>query len=414
MIVLRRVCFVALVLAAVSISIDAQRPAADWPQWRGPNRDGVAPLTAPSAWPDQLNQKWRATVGEGYATPVVIGNRVYQFSRQGDNEVMTAFDADTGKEVWKNPGYPAIFEMQSAARTHGPGPKSTPVFFNGRLYTIGMTGVVTAWDAASGKQVWQHPGDVKNMPMFTSHAFSPLVDRGLVIFHLGGNAGGALTAFDINTGAEKWSWKGDGPGYGSPVVADIGGTRQIIAITQKTLVSVDAATGAVLWERPWVSPNLTNSITPVVYGQTVIVSGNGDPTTAFTVTKKGAQWVVEQAWQNADIPMRMTNPVIIGDTLYGMSTRNSGQYFAVDAKSGKTLWTSEGRQAGNAALASAPSLLLSLEDDGELVVARASQSAFELVKRYKLAESATWTQPAYSGNRIYVKDLTNLTLWTVN
>ena len=414
MTVLRRVCFVALVLAAVSMSIDAQRPASDWPQWRGPNRDGVAPLTAPPAWPDQLNQKWRVTVGEGYATPLVVGNRVYQFSRQGENEVMTAFDADTGKEVWKNPGYPAVFEMQSAARPHGAGPKSTPVFFNGRLYTIGMTGVVTAWDAATGKQAWQHPGDVKNMPMFTSHAFSPLVDRGLVIFHLGGNAGGALTAFDINTGAEKWSWKGDGPGYGSPVIADIAGTRQIVAITQKTLVSVDAATGAVLWERPWVSPNLTNSITPVVYGQTVIVSGNGDPTTAFSVTKKGTQWVVEQAWQNADIPMRMTNPVIVGDTLYGMSTRNSGQYFAVDAKTGKTLWTSDGRQAGNAALASGPSLLLSLEDDGELVVARASQTAFELVKRYKLAESATWTQAAYSGNRIYVKDVTNLTLWTLN
>ena len=323
MTVVRRVSFVALVLAAISISIDAQRPAADWPQWRGPNRDGVAPLAPPSAWPDQLSQKWRVTVGEGYATPLVVGNRVYQFSRQGDNEVMTAFDADSGKEVWKNPGYPAVFEMQSAARPHGAGPKSTPVFFNGRLYTIGMTGVVTAWDAATGKQVWQHPGDVKNMPMFTSHAFSPLVDRGLVIFHLGGNAGGALTAFDINTGAEKWSWKGDGPGYGSPVIADLGGTRQIITITQKTLVSVDAATGAVLWERPWVSPNLTNSITPVVYGQTVIVSGNGDPTTALSVTKKGTQWMVEQAWQNADIPMRMTNPVIIGDTLYGMSTRNS-------------------------------------------------------------------------------------------
>jgi outer membrane protein assembly factor BamB len=146
----------------------------------------------------------------------------------------------------------------------------------------------------------------------------------------------------------------------------------------------------------------------------VIVSGNGDPTTAFSVTKKGTQWVVETAWTNADIPMRMTNPVLIGDTLYGMSTRNSGQYFAVDAKTGKTLWLSEGRQGGNAALATASSQVLSLEDDGELVVLRASQTAFDPVKRYKLADTATWTQASYSGNRIYVKDVTNLTLWTLN
>jgi outer membrane protein assembly factor BamB len=411
--IMRRVLTAMVLLFAVSLSLSAQRPATDWTQWRGPNRDGVAPFSAPQTWPERLTQKWKVEVGTGYATPLIVGNRVYMFSRQGENELMTAFDADTGKEAWKNPGYPAAFTMMSATVQHGPGPKSTPVFSNGRLYSIGMTGVVTAWDAATGKQVWQKPGSTV-VPQFTTHAFSPLVDRGLVIFHTGGHDNGALTAFDINTGAEKWSWKGDGPGYGSPVVADLGGTRQIITITQKTLVSVDAATGAVLWQRPWVSPNVTNSITPVVYGQTVIVSGNGDPTTAFTVAKKGGEWVTEPAWQNADIPMRMSNPVLLGDTLYGMTTRNSGQYFGVDAKTGKTLWFSEGRQAGNVAMATAAPLLLSLEDDGELVVARASQTAFELVKRYKVADTATWTQAAFSGNRIFVKDVSSLTLWTLN
>jgi outer membrane protein assembly factor BamB len=409
-----RVVMSAVVVILAVVSVGAQRASSDWTQWRGPNRDGVAPFSAPQAWPEALAKKWTVDIGQGYATPLVVGTRVFVFSRQGENEVMTALDLETGKEVWKNPGYAAAFEMMAATKQHGPGPKSTPVYANGRLFSIGMTGIVTAWDAATGKQVWQKPGDTKNMPTFTSHAFSPIVDRGVVIFHLGGNAGGALTAFDVNTGAEKWSWKGDGPGYGSPVAADFGGTRQIIAITQKTLISLDAATGAVLWEKPWVSSNATNSITPVIYGQTVIASGNTDPTTAFTVTKKGAQWVVEQAWQNADIPMRFANPLVIADTLYGMSSRNSGQYFAVDAKSGKTLWLSEGRQAGNAALATVGPLILSLEDEGELVVSRANPGKFEEVKRYKLSESPTWTQAVCSGNRILVKDVTNLTLWTLS
>jgi outer membrane protein assembly factor BamB len=303
--------------------------------------------------------------------------------------------------------------MNAAAAKHGQGPKSTPVFSNGKLYSIGMTGIVTAFDAATGKQLWQKPGS-SIMPMFTSHAFSPLVDRGLVIFHVGGHNQGALTAFDVNTGDVKWSWSGDGPGYGSPIVAELGGTRQLVTITQGKLVSVDSATGMVLWERPFVSSNFTNAVTPVVYGQTLIVSGNGGPTMAFSVKKLNNQWSTENVWENADVPYRLSNSVLVGDVLFGLSSKNSGQYFSVDAKTGKTLWTSEPRQAGNAAIVRAGDVVLSLQDDGQLVVFRSSSTAFEPVRRYMAAESETWTQPTVSGNRIFVKDVSNLTLWTLN
>jgi len=205
----------AALLLALAPAVQAQGPAADWPQWRGPNRDGtVASFTEPGAWPQNLTQRWKVEVGTGYATPLVVGNRIYMFSRQGENEVMSALDPATGNVLWRT-SYPAPFTMQSAAARHGPGPKSTPVFSNGRLYSIGMTGVVTAFDAATGRQLWQKPGS-ETVPMYTTHAFSPLVDRGLVIFHVGGHNQGALTAYDVNTGAVKWSWNGDGPGYGSP------------------------------------------------------------------------------------------------------------------------------------------------------------------------------------------------------
>jgi outer membrane protein assembly factor BamB len=386
--------------------------AQDWTQWRGPNRDGaLASFTEPRTWPEKLTQRWKVEVGTGYATPLVAGDKIYMFSRQGENEVMSALDAASGKQLWQG-GYPATFTMQSAAARHGPGPKSTPILSNGKLYSIGMVGTVTAWDAATGKQLWQKPG-TGVVPMYTSHAFSPLIERGLVIFHVGGHMDGALTAYDVNTGDVKWSWKGDGPGYGSPIIAELGGQRQIVTITQGKLVGVDPGNGTLLWERPFVSSNFTNALTPILYGQTLIMS-NGGPMTAVSVKKQNDQWVTETAWENADVPARFTNAVIVRDMLFGLSSRNSGQYFSVDPKTGKTLWTSEPRQGGNAALVRAGDLVFSLEDDGELVVFRPGPTAFEPIHRYKVAEAETWAQPAISGNRVFVKDVSTLALWTLN
>jgi outer membrane protein assembly factor BamB len=126
------------------------------------------------------------------------------------------------------------------------------------------------------------------------------------------------------------------------------------------------------------------------------------------------QWSTEQLWENTDLPLRYTTPVASGDTLFGLSGRNSGQYYAMDARTGKTLWTSEGRQAAHASVARVGDLLFSLESDGELVVARTSQTAFEPVRRYKVADTETWAQPAISGSRVVVKAVTSLAMWTWN
>jgi outer membrane protein assembly factor BamB len=409
---MRRALIPAVALLGMTSIGEAQRPSPDVTQWRGAARDGVVTgLAAPQAWPETLMQRWTIEIGTGYATPLVVGDRVYQFSRIGDNETMTALDAASGKVLWQA-GYPATFTMNPATKQHGPGPKSTPIFFNGRLYSIGMTGTVTAWDAASGKQIWQQAGTGPEM-LYTTHAFSPLIDGGHVIFHVGGNDKGALTAFDLNTGAVRWSWAGDGPGYASPMVATFDGVRQIITPTQAKIVGVDAATGSLLWERAMVHQFVSNSITPIVSGQTVIVAGTG-PQFAFAVARRGGQWTTEQIWENSDLPLRYTTPVAAGDVVYGFSGRNAGQYYALDARSGKTLWTSDGRQAAHASMARAGDLLFSLESDGELVVARNSQTAFELVRRYKVSANETWAQPAISGNRVFVKDVTGLTLWSWN
>jgi outer membrane protein assembly factor BamB len=413
---MRRAAIAITLIIGLTIVTEARQAATDVTQWRGANRDGVVTgFTAPATWPEQLTERWRVDVGLGYATPIVVGTRVFAFGRQGGDEVMTAIDAASGKVLWRT-AYPAAFEMSSAAKSHGPGPKATPVFFNGRLYAIGMAGHVTAYDAATGKQLWQKPGSTP-LPMYTSHSFSPVVDRGLVIFHVGGHDKGAITAFDLNTGAEKWSWAGDGPGYGSPILADFGGVRQLVTITQSKLVGIDVGTGALLWERPFASSNFTNSITPLRVGESVVVWNNNGPMRAVAIARRDSKWVAEEAWTSDDPPNRLSNAVLDGDVMFGMTQRNMGQYYAVDVKTGKTLWASEGRQAANVAVARAGNLIFSLENDGELVIFRASRTAFEPVKRYRVAPEemfSTWSQPAISGNRIFIKDASTVALWTLN
>jgi outer membrane protein assembly factor BamB len=403
-----------IVLGGFTAVVAAQNAGSDWPQWRGPRRDGtLTGFTAPKAWPDTLTQRWKITVGEGYSTPILVGNRVYQFSRQGENEVLRAIDADTGKIIWERP-YAAAFQMNNSTSRHGPGPKSTPAFAGGRLFTLGMTGRVSAFDAASGKELWQKPG-TPVQPNFHT-AMSPIVDGGMMILHVGGHNDGALTAFDPATGAVKWTWTGDGPGYGSPIIADIGGTRQVVVFSQRNLVGVGAADGKLLWSVPFEARSTTNSITPLVYGgNTIIVAGQGKPLTSYIVANKGGNWVADLAWENPQVQMSFSNGVLVGDAIFSMSPLNSGQFFWADAKSGKTLWLSDPRQAGNAAITLSGDLMFVLKDSGELMIGKATPGvAFTPMKTYTVATSATWAPPVISGNRIFVKDIDTLSLWTLN
>ena len=402
----------AVLVSALAAHLHAQAGPADWPQWRGPNRDGViSSFTEPKSWPEKLTRKWKVDVGLGYATPVVIGNRVYMFARQGDEEVLAALDADTGRVLWRTT-YPAAFTISPAAARHEKGPKATPTFADGKLFTLGMTGIVSAFDAATGKRLWQTPPSQPGPLYHTS--MSPLVDRGLAIVHVGSHGRGALTAFDVNTGVVKWRWDGDGPGYGSPIVAEFDGTRQIITFTQDNLVGVSASTGALLWKRRFETNYTQNCITPVLYGQTVIVSGLDKGVTAFKLVKANGQWSPVDVWENTEVSMYMANGVIVHDTFVALSHKNSGQFFALDARTGKTMWKSAPRQATNAAISRAGDLLFILKDDAELLIARSGAKGLETVKTYAVADSATWSAPAVSGRRLFVKDVASLTLWTID
>ena len=389
------------------------QPAADWPQWRGPHRTGeVGSLRVPAVWPERLTVRWKKEVGLGYASPVVVSDRVFMHSRQGEDEVVAALDARSGTEEWRAT-YPAPITLEKYAESAGRGPKATPVYADGRLFTFGISGILSAFDAGTGKLLWRRPAPPVG-PLYTT-SMSPLIDRGLLIVHVGGHNRGALTAFDPATGKTIWEWAGDGPGYGSPVIAELGGTRQVVTYTQEHVIGVNVETGDLLWRIPFKTPTIVSAQTPMIYGNTVIITGLERGLTAFRISRSGGSWSTEEVWKNDAVWMHLSNGVLLRDTIFGLSPQEKGRFILMDAKTGKLLWSSKGREAENAAIARSGDLLFALKDDGELLVGHATPDAgFTELRKYQVADSATWAQPAISGNRVFVKDVSTVALWTLD
>ena len=221
-----------------------------------------------------------------------------------------------------------------------------------------------------------------------------------------------MTAMDAATGAVKWRWTGEGPAYASPVIATIGGTRQVITQSQDKLVAIAAADGKLLWEVPMKTPFEQNCVTPLVINDVVITAGLENPTIAYWVhADQGKGWQATPRWRNEQVSMYMSSPAVSGSTIYGLSTKSRGQFFAIDAVSGKTLWLGKGREADNASIVRAGDVLLFSTTNSELIVAKPSATAFEEVKRYTIADSATWAHPAFTGRTIVVKDVDKLIVW---
>jgi outer membrane protein assembly factor BamB len=389
---MRRALYCSVVLIAAGLNLSAQ----EWTQWRGPSRNGQAPLTAPKTWPATLSAKWKVTVGEGYASPLMSGGRVLQFARQGDVEVAMALDPETGKIFWQQ-SYPASWTPVSSAAKHGKGPKSTPLVYDGRFYTFGATGILSAWNAASGKLEWrkEYATDFKaTLPMFGT-SMSPVAADGMIV------------VYDAKTGAQKWIWKGDGPAYGSPVVADIGGTKQVITLTEKLAVGLSLSNGDLLWTLDFPGRSGMNIPTPLPLGQRVLLAG--DPGTLLVQPKKsGKGWTPEKVWQVNELTMRYSSPVRKGNLVFGFSNRNAGIFFCVDADSGKTLWTSDPRQGDTAVLDLAGDVLFLLKYNGELIVANATGEGFQPLHTYKVSDNLTYADPLIFDKGVIIKDNTSL------
>ena len=406
--------------------------AQDWPQWRGANRDArAADFKAPANWPENLTQKWKVAVGDGVATPSLVGDKLYVFARQGGDEVLRCLDAATGKEIWQQKH--AAAPVGGAARGFA-GPRCSPTVADGKVVTLGVEGVLSCFDATNGKPLWKQDGFKGNVPRFATSS-SPIVVDGLCIAQLGGSRGG-IAAYDLATGAEKWKWLDDGPAYGSPVLATVGGTRTIVAPTNSAMVALDAATGALLWRIDY-SQGRYNAATPLLDGETLIFAGPERGMTAKKLVMREGKLAAQDLWRNTDNSVQFSTPVLKDGILYGLSTTNG--LFCINAKTGETAWSAPlaepagggspaggrerggrggrgggggGGAAGYGSVVDAGSVLFALTPAGQLVVFGHSREKLDRLASYKVAEGGTYAYPVIAGNRIVTKDGDSVALWT--
>jgi len=228
-----------LTLGTVALALP-HLTAQDWPQWRGPQRDGHAPgFQAPAAWPKTLTPQWKVTVGEGVATPALVGERLYVFSREEGREVLRCLEAATGKELWQN-SYESLGATGPAQSFSGP--RSSPAMAAGKVVTVGVRGVISCLDAATGQVLWRKD-DFKAWPNFFVSS-SPLIVGDLCLAQLGGRDNGALVAYDLASGVEKWRCPG-APAYASPVLMTVGGEPLVVVQTESKLQAVALKDGQV-------------------------------------------------------------------------------------------------------------------------------------------------------------------------
>ena len=405
-----------LILLLISCLIQVTNADDFWPGWRGPGRDGkVTGFRPPSRWPDQLEKEWQVKVGTGYGSPLVSNDRVYQHARQGEEEVLWCLDLTTGAVKWRK-SYAAPFKMGGGGEFHGKGPKSSPALAEGRIFTLSITGLLSAWDAETGERLWQrnYGSRFEKSHPYWGVSTSPLVDDDRVVVHFGTDSEGALVALDTKSGDDVWTQGEDGASYASPIVADIQGVRQIIEWNHRALVGVESKSGRKLWEFPFPHVNTDQNMpTPAFHRGIVLLGGENRGIHGIEPKLDGGTWTVKERWFQKEVALDMSSAVVEGDLLYGFSHYGKGRFFCLDIQNGEVLWQGPGRTGDNVMLLSMPGQIVALIDKGELRVFSASGGGYEKLASYDVSEKPTWAPPVLLSDGVLIKDEDTLTLWSI-
>jgi outer membrane protein assembly factor BamB len=387
--------------------------AGDWPQWRGPQRDGQ--FTG-LAWPDKLDtnhlrQVWRVELGPSYSGPIVSGARLFTTETQGKKrEVVTAFDRKTGKELWRAEWSGAV-SVPFFAKSNGDWIRATPACDGESLFVAGMRDVLVCLDAASGQERWQFDFVNKLEAPVPDFGFvcSPLVDAEAVYVQ----AGASFVKLNKRTGEVIWRTLQDQGGmwgsvFSSPVFATLAGQRQLVVQTRAKLAGVDPAEGKVLWEQSVEAFRGMNILTPVVHEDILFSSTYGGKTIGFKVTQVEGKFAVTEAWRHK-AQGYMSTPVVIDGVAY--THLKSQRVMAIEVTSGWELWTSDISFGKYWSLIGRGDRILALDQRGILFLLRANKEKFDQLDQRKLTNAETWAHLAAADDELFVRELNALTVY---
>jgi len=406
-----------LTLGIVPLYI-AHVSAADWPQWRGPQRTGEVPPgePVPVTLPAEPKVVWRMPIGEGFASPVVSAGRVFHLDNQDAQEIAHAVDAATGKELWRATLY------SSHKDGFGIGPRCTPVADGDRVYFQSAKGEFQCLNAADGKVIWRknfvddfgaiYIGEKGKAAGASRHgaAGSPVIDGENIIVQVGSATGASIVAFNKKSGAVVWKAENDQTAYAAPIIATVAGVRQFLSFTAEALLALDPRDGRLLWRVPLKTGLGRHVTTPVVSDDLVLVASHQIGLVATRIAKNGDALTASEAWVNKGMTMNFSSPVLVGGHLYGLGPAKN--VVCTDAKTGMLVWEKTGLIQTSADKAEAAFLvmgknILMLTDGGELILFAADAQGFKEIGRTQ-ACGVNWCNPAYADGRLYLRDAREL------
>ena len=385
-----------------------RRPEALWPAYRGAARDGRYLHPMSTDWPaDGLPQLWHQPVGGGYASFVAADGRLFTIEQRRNREVVTTYDAETGREIWAH-GWEAFFREPMG----GDGPRATPTWDDGRLFALGATGELRSLRAATGALRWRTNilTDAGATNLHWGMAASPLVVDDMVVVLPGGGNGRSVAAYDADTGGLRWTALSDVQGYTAPMLVELAGVRQILVVTGGRAAGLTLEDGTVLWDYPWVVSNVPNMSQPLVLdGNRVFLSASyGQGAALVEITPRGGGLSARELWRTNRMKNKFSSSVVYEGHIYGL---DESILACLDADTGELVW--KGGRYGYGQLLLAAGHLVVLTERGDVALVRATPDGHDELARFTAIGGKTWNTPTIADGRLFVRNTTEMAAFDI-